>query len=94
MNAQIRADYDKFADVLYVAAGDRVPAKSIEGPFGLFFRRSLANDMPSGVTIDGYLENGWAESLIATSTLIGEFLHVSGSSIEQAIKRAAGIEKQ
>lgn len=82
----IRADYDRHADVLYVALDRPRPATSEEGRDGLIYRFALDDERPCGVTVLGY-RNTWSERERELAEKIATFLKSEVKGIQQAISR-------
>ena len=59
----LTADYDRDADVLYVAVEPIVAAEGEDAPRGVVLRYSIAKNVPCGITVIGYKRNRWPSDL-------------------------------
>jgi hypothetical protein len=85
--ASVRVDFDHASDVVYVSLGEPVPDEGEGRPNGVVARYSLRDNSPSGVTIVGFVHNGWDQHLAKLSEIIGQFLNVDPSAVSTAIMR-------
>jgi hypothetical protein len=83
----IRANYDRYADVLYVVVGKPRPAYSVEGDDGLYYRFADDDEAPCGVTVEGYALL-WRERRPELAGRIARFLNATARDVEQAISHA------
>ena len=67
-------DYDPASDVLYVTAGAPVADEGEDRPGGIVLRYAWQGDAPSGVTVFGFVANGWPQKLDSLAIIIGEHL--------------------
>ena len=81
----IRADYDRHADVLYVALDEPRPAISEEGRDGLIYRFAMDDDRPCGVTVLGFKDT-WFGRERDLAERIGTFLKSEAECVQQAIQ--------
>lgn len=84
----LTADYDRDADVLYVALEPIAPAEGEDGPRGVVLRYSMDANLPCGVTVVGYRRNRWPQDTAALSNLIGKHLGLHPAGILLEIERA------
>lgn len=87
-SAAIAADYDRNADVLYVARGERVPAEGEGLPGGVELDYALTDGSPCAATIIGFRRNGWPERVEELAGIIGRHLSVSSRTAVEAIRAA------
>lgn len=83
---KIRVDYDRTSDVLYLALGKPVPAKTDEDDDGLAFRFALEDGRPCGVTIMGFRSSRWSQRRVALAKIIGVRLHVGNNVVAKALQ--------
>lgn len=83
--ATVTADYDRHADVLYIARGRRVPAEGEGLPGGVELDFALADGSPCGATVIGFWRNGWSERLDELASIIGKHLSIDAKRIATAI---------
>jgi hypothetical protein len=87
---QICADYDRGADVLYIALGLPREDEGEDRPRGIVLRYGADDDRPSGVTIIGYVGNGWSREVGRLAKIITSHLSVDSEEVIRVIKRAEG----
>jgi hypothetical protein len=58
---QIKAEFDRRADVLYLSLGQPRPDEGEDKDQGIVLRFGVPDDKPSGVTVVGYVEFGWSK---------------------------------
>jgi hypothetical protein len=85
---RVTADYDRDADVMYVALGSPVPSEGEDHPRGVVLRFAQSDNSPSGVTIIGFSRHRWDEDLRSLSELIGRHLKVDAASARFALENA------
>ena len=83
---RVRAGYDKGADVLYLSLGNPREDEGEDRPFGVVLRFDANDEKPSGVTVIGYVDNGWANNLQKLAEIVSEHLSVSPSEIIDTIR--------
>ena len=87
-SVRVTADYDRDADVMYVALGSPVPSEGEDHPRGVVLRFAQSDNSPSGVTIIGYFRHRWDEDLHSLSELIGRHLRVDATNARLALENA------
>ena len=85
--ASLQVDFDHASDVVYVSSGDPVPDEGEDWSNGVVARYSLRDNLPSGVTIVGFVHNGWDQHLAKLSEIIGQHLNVDPGAVLAAIMR-------
>lgn len=83
--AEVSADYDRAADVLYVSIGSPVPAEGEDFARGLILRYSMSDDSPVGATIIGAAHNLWLQDIDELSDTLAKHLKMPKSKISSAI---------
>jgi hypothetical protein len=86
--ATVTADYDRPADVLYIARGERVPAEGEGLAGGVELDYALADGSPCTATVIGFRRNGWPERLDELAGIVGRHLSVGPRRIAEAILTA------
>jgi hypothetical protein len=86
--AAIAADYDRNADVLYIARGERVPAEGEGLPGGVELDYALADGSPCAATVIGFRRNGWSERVGELTGIIGRHLSIGPRRIAEALRAA------
>jgi hypothetical protein len=79
-SAQMTADYDQDADVLYVLVGEPRAAEGEDLPGGIIRRYALDDATPCGVTVVGYHRNHWNRKPRELAKIVAEHL---GADVEQ-----------
>ena len=85
----LRASYDGEVDVLHLASG--VPA-DVEGddlPGGIELDYSVADGHPCGVTIIGYVRNGWDRKVTELSGIVARHLSVDPQTVVDIVRSHA-----
>jgi len=85
--SSVSALYDEKADVLYVWRGGPQPAETEERD-GLLLRFAFSDGTPCGVTVVGYIENGWNTQLHGLVKRISAHISESATQVESAIAQA------
>jgi hypothetical protein len=85
---RVTADYDRDADVMYVALGSPVPSEVEDHPRGVVLRFAQSDNSPSGATIIGFYRHRWDEDLRNLSELIGRHLKVDAANVRLALDTA------
>jgi hypothetical protein len=85
---RITIDFDRDADVLYIALGSPQPAESEERDKGIVLRYSVKNDAPCGVTVVGFRDHGWARRRNDLVALVAEHLGVPPEVVSDALSQA------
>ena len=85
---QISADYDRDADVLYIAKGPIVPGYGDEGVDDLIFRYSLEDGSPIGVTIEGYSALQWDHRSELLAGIVAGHFGASPGDVVKALAEA------
>jgi hypothetical protein len=80
--------YDPGPDVLYVERGVQIPSRKQDRLRGIALRFAKGNDEPSGLTVTGFVRNGWHRELPALSQIVGSHLAVDPMEVMFAIQRA------
>jgi len=88
----IRASYDRDADVLYVSKSEPVPALVEEEDDGLLFRYALSDDQPCGVTVMSF-HHLWHAHKAVLINRISEFLKVPHPVAERAVLSADSTKR-
>jgi hypothetical protein len=83
--ASLRVDFDHASDVVYVSSGDPMPDEGEDRSNGIVARYSLRDNSPSGVTIVGFVHNGWDQHLAKLSKIIGQHLNVDPGAVLSAM---------
>lgn len=86
MAGAIEANYDKQADVLYVALDQPRAAISEEGRDGLIYRFAMDNEQPCGITVTGYRDI-WSGKERDLAQKIGVFLCADTNEVRKVILR-------
>jgi hypothetical protein len=79
-SAQMTADYDQDADVLYVLVGEPRAGEGEDLPGGIVRRYALDDATPCGVTVIGYHRNRWNRKPRELAQIVAEHL---GADVEQ-----------
>lgn len=79
-------DYDRAADVLYVSLGKPVPDEGEDRPRGVVLRFAVKGDHPTGVTIVGFLRNGWSTDLQSLARLISRHLTIDPNGVLEVLE--------
>ena len=87
-SAAIAVDYDRNADVLYIARGERVPAEGEGLAGGVELDYALADGSPCAATVIGFRRNEWSQRLEELAGIIGRHLSVGPRRIATAIRAA------
>jgi len=82
---RLTVDYDRHADVLYIALGRPVPDEGEERPQGVILRFALKDGAPTGVTVVGFNHNHWPSRLLELSLLVSQHLHVDPIEVDRAL---------
>jgi sugar phosphate isomerase/epimerase len=80
----IKADYDRHADVLYIAIDHPMPGYAEEGDDGIYYRFSLDTNKPCGITVDGF-HAFWNGKELEVIRKASEFLKAPLGDVEAAI---------
>jgi Protein of unknown function (DUF2283) len=88
----LTADYDRDADVLYIAVGEPRPSESEDWKGGLVVRFPFDDlEHAWGVTVVGYKSNGWMDKVTLLADAVASILKVSkleaATVIQQATRR-------
>lgn len=87
----LKADYDRIADVLYIALGPSVPDEGEDVPRGIILRYALhADRRPTGATVVGVVHNQWDCDLDQLARVLAKHLDAPFRDIRAAIKSALG----
>jgi hypothetical protein len=86
--AAVTADYDRPADVLYIARGERVPAEGEGLPGGVELDYALADGSSCAATVIGFRRNGWPERLDELAGIVARHLSVDRRRVAAAIRSA------
>jgi|SRR5271166_2404916 len=86
---QLHADYDLGADVLYIALGRPREDEGEDMPDGIVLRYGADDNRPSGVTVIGYIKNGWSRNVGALAKIVTAHLSTEREQAIRVIKRAA-----
>ena len=89
--ASLTADYDRDADVLYVSVGDPRLGIGDDGPNDVILRYDQDDHHPSGVTVPGFEENGWASRKQVLAAIIAHHVGVGEAEAQDIIASATGI---
>jgi len=87
-SAQLSVEYDRNADVLYIAIGKPRSAEGEDGPGGVIYRYAIDDNAACGVTIVGFRRNGWHENATRLAALIANHLNAKAGQIETMICRS------
>jgi hypothetical protein len=68
--ASVQVDFDDASDVVYVSLGDPVPDEGEDRPNDVVLRYSLRHNVPSGVTVVGFVRNSRNGHLAKLSEII------------------------
>ena len=79
-SAQMTADYDQDADVLYVMVGDPRPAEGEDLPGEIVRRYALDDAASCGITVIGYHRNRWDRKPRRLAKIVAEHL---GADVER-----------
>ena len=82
----LSADYDRDADVLYIALGDPRPAEGEDSARGIVYRFAMDDNAPCGVTIIGFHRNNWDKNISAVAALVSKHLNVPNSIVTSLIE--------
>ena len=83
---KISVSYDRNSDVLYIALGKAVPAKTRHDDRGLAFRFAVEDGHPCGVTIMGYKADHWIDNIRDLANIIGGKLHIQNATVLTALE--------
>ena len=89
ISAQMTADYDDEADVLYVFVGDPRPAEGEDLPSGIVRRYALDDATPCGVTVIGYHRNRWNRRPRELAKIVAEHLRADVEQVRSLVAVAA-----
>jgi uncharacterized protein YuzE len=84
----VRADYDRRADVLYVSAGEPVASEGTGSVNGIELDFAVENGKPCGATVIGLRRNGWADNIAKLSEIIARHISVSERPVSEVIIKA------
>jgi hypothetical protein len=87
--AQMSADYDQDADVLYVLVGEPRPAEGEDLPGGIVRRYALDDASPCGITIIGYHRNRWHQKPRRLAKIVAEHLGADVERVRSLVAMAA-----
>jgi hypothetical protein len=87
--AQMTADYDQDADVLYVLAGQPRAAEGEDLPGGIVRRYALDDAAPCGVTVIGYHPNRWDQKPRELARIVAEHLGAGVERVRSLVAVAA-----
>jgi hypothetical protein len=82
----LRVDYDRPADVLYIAVGRPVPSEGEGVAPGLQLDYALADGSPCGATVIGYNTYGWPGRVDELARLVGAHLQLQPSQVLAALR--------
>ena len=89
--ASLTADYDRDADVLYVSIGEPRPGVGEDGPDDVVLRYDQDDHQPSGVTVLGFRENGWAGRMQALAAIVAHHAGVSEAEAQEIVASATSV---
>jgi hypothetical protein len=87
---RLTVDYDRSADVLYIANGKPRPAEGEGFPGGIVRRYALEDNSACGVTVLGYCVNRWPERSRELAEIVADHLGGDVGHIQTLIRGAAG----
>jgi hypothetical protein len=87
---RLNADFDRSADVLYLALGKPRPDEGEDREGGVVLRFGVPDDRPSGVTIIGYVQSGWSENIGDLAEIVSRHLSVRPADVVEAVRAAEG----
>jgi hypothetical protein len=87
--AQMTADYDQRADVLYVLVGDPRPAEGEDLQGGIVRRYALDDAAPCGVTVIGYHRNRWHRRPRQLAKIVAEHFGTDVERVRSLVAAAA-----
>jgi hypothetical protein len=87
----IEANFDRRADVLYLSLGKPRDDEGEDGPRGVILRFGADDGHPSGVTVIGYIDNGWPRDIDELAAIASVHLAVRKADVIKAIKGAAQV---
>ena len=90
--AQVTADYDRNADVLYVFMGEPRPAEGEDLADGIVRRYALDDASPCGVTIIGYHRNRWHRKPRKLARIVADHLGADIERITSLVAAAAAAD--
>jgi hypothetical protein len=82
----LRVSYDQTVDVLHVASGAPSEVEGDGLPNGIELDYRTDDGKPSGVTIIGYLRNGWANNLKELASIISNHLGSDPNEVVEKIE--------
>jgi len=88
-SAQMTADYDQDADVLYVLDGEPRAVEGEDFPGGLIRRYALNDATPCGVTVIGYHRNRWNRKPSELAKIVAEHLGADVEHVRSLVALAA-----
>jgi hypothetical protein len=88
---RVHAGYDRGADILYLSLGNPRDDEGEDRPFGVVLRYDIKDEKPSGVTVIGYIDNGWRDKLQDLAIIVGNHLSVNPSEVITSINTAEHI---
>jgi uncharacterized protein YuzE len=83
--SDVRADYDRDADVLYVTLGQPGRGVTDEGEQNIVLRLGEVNGDPVGATIINYQELGWPRKNHKLAKIMARHLSVSPETVLAAM---------
>jgi hypothetical protein len=84
---KLSADYDMGADVLYIALGALRPAEGEDAPRGIVYRFDMETNEPCGVTVVGFVRNGWGNEMTELSKIVARHLKIDYVPVLMTIER-------
>lgn len=85
---EVRADYDRGVDVLYIFLGSIMPVEGDGLPRGVELDWALDDGRPCGVTVVGFEKNGWPENTDELAHIAAAHLSLPDFLVAQTIKTA------
>jgi uncharacterized protein YuzE len=87
----LTADYDRAADVLYIAVGEPRPSEAADLDRGIVVRYPFDDPRHAwGVTVVGFRKNNWSQHIEELAKRIAHLLSVSGIEAATVIRRTIG----
>jgi uncharacterized protein YuzE len=88
---KLTVDYDPAVDVLYLVLGSPVELEGDGLSGGIELDYSVETGEPCGITVIGYLRNGWAQNIWELAQKASQHLRIDPVQIKLAIERTTRL---
>ncbi len=75
--------------MLYLAVGEPRPGYGDDGPDGVILRYADSDNQPSGVTVVGFRQDGWAAKTRELAAIIANHVGVSATEAREIVEKLA-----